>query len=103
MVEGQREKERVLSGSEFSKGLLLVVVWCQDNVNGSLISFKRPKSLIERQTGCFIYDPMSWKPRGGKQVTSSNSGWRRDLFFHFKGINLQLHLICSVESFNLLM
>lgn len=36
-----RERERVLPGSEFSQGLLLVVVWCQGAVNGPLISFKR--------------------------------------------------------------
>lgn len=47
----QVERERVLPGSEFSKGLLLVVVWCQVAVNGSLISFKRLKGLIERLTG----------------------------------------------------
>lgn len=34
------ERERVLPGSEFSQGLLLVVVWCQGTVNGPLISFK---------------------------------------------------------------
>lgn len=46
----------MLLGSQFSKGLLLVVVWCQGSVNGPLISFKRFKGLIERVTGRLIYD-----------------------------------------------
>ena len=49
----------MLPGSEFSKGLLLVVVWCQNTVNGPLISFKRLKDLIERLTQSFIYDQMT--------------------------------------------
>lgn len=57
----------MLSGSEFSKGLLLlVVVWCQNTVNGSLISFKRLKGLIERLAGGFIYDQVTYDQ--GKQV-----------------------------------
>lgn len=71
----QGQREWVLPGSEFSKGLLLVVVWCQNTVNGPLISFKRLKGLIERLTCCFIYGQLTWKPRGEKWVTSSNSGW----------------------------
>lgn len=47
----QGARERVFSRSEFSKGLLLVVVWCQGTVNGPLISFKRFKGLMERLTG----------------------------------------------------
>lgn len=49
----------MLLGSQFSKGLLLVVVWCQGTVNGPLISFKRLKGLIERVTGRLIYDQVT--------------------------------------------
>lgn len=64
----------MLPGSEFSKGLLLVVVWCRNTVNGPLISFKRFKALIESLAGGCIYDQLTWKPRGEKWGTSSNSG-----------------------------
>lgn len=69
-----RKRERVQPGSEFSEGLLLVVVLCQNTVNGPLISFKRLKGLIERLTGCFIYDQVTRWHRGEKRVMSSNSG-----------------------------
>lgn len=64
----QVERERVLPGSKFSKGLLLVVVWCQGTVNGPLISFKRLKGPIERLAG-LLY--VTRRHRGGR-ITSSN-------------------------------
>lgn len=64
----QVERELVLPGSKFSKGLLLVVVWCQGTVNGPLISFKRLKGPIERLTG-LLY--VTRRHRGGR-ITSSN-------------------------------
>lgn len=63
----QVEGERVLPGSKFSKGLLLVVVRCQGTVNGPLISFKRLNGLIERLAG-LLY------------VTRRHSGWEDHKF-----------------------
>lgn len=55
-----------LLGSEFSKGLLLVVQ-CRYAVNRPLISFKRIKGLTERLAGC-TSNGTSVKVRNGSQV-----------------------------------
>lgn len=64
----QVERERVLPGSKFSKGLLLVVGWCQGTGNGPLISFKRLKGLKESLTGLLYVT----RRHGGGRITSSH-------------------------------
>lgn len=63
----QVERERVLPGSKFSQGLLLVAGRCQGAVNGPLISFKRLKGLIERLTGLLYVS----RSHGGGRSTGS--------------------------------
>lgn len=71
----------MLAGSEFSKGLLVVVVWCQGTLNGPLISFKSRMAVIERLTGCFIYDQVTqehMRNRPQVQIWAEERGCRRD-------------------------
>lgn len=59
----QGQREWVPPGSEFSKGLLLVVVWCQNTVNGPLISFKRLKGPNRKTDGLFYIWPVDMEAR----------------------------------------